>query len=463
MGKRKIKVEKIKDDRTRLATFQKRKMGLIKKAMELSVLCEVEVALVIFGAPTQTCKQGKLCQYSSKDIDLLLTKFVDLRPAEVYTNDDYEKKFKDDAGDGEDDEVVANLGNGNSATPEQLQEALQQLQRTTIPFVPPQLGAPMTGYHHHPMADQLMPTPAPPGMQSHPAHPPPGMQAAPQQQAHPSLAGGQQAEQQQQQQQPQQPAYGQPTYEQPQAAPTNGYEYPPQAGGYQQPYPPMGYPPQEQAPPYQMQQSSSMLEASHSDCVPLFYYINSDLRDHFYSTNFKELEGGKLHYKFLGVMTGVYATYKTGTIPVYRYYNNFDHDHVYTTNYKKWGKGGSYRTPDGEHGYTYEGVAFYIYKYPRQGLQPVYAFVNPKNGNKIFSMSTGDAGPHSANFKMQGIIGYAGCTPSRNDGLKMASGQTFTGGPPSMGGGGPAPGSPIKMPGGGPPDDNVGLMKIPTI
>ncbi|EKX47059.1 hypothetical protein GUITHDRAFT_44812, partial [Guillardia theta CCMP2712] len=75
MGKRKIKVEKIKDDRTRLATFQKRKMGLIKKAMELSVLCEVEVALVIFGAPTQTCKQGKLCQYSSKDIDLLLTKF----------------------------------------------------------------------------------------------------------------------------------------------------------------------------------------------------------------------------------------------------------------------------------------------------------------------------------------------------------------------------------------------------
>jgi hypothetical protein len=83
----------------------------------------------------------------------------------------------------------------------------------------------------------------------------------------------------------------------------------------------------------------------------------------------------------------VYATYKSGTVPVYRYYNNFDHDHVYTTNYHKWGKGGSYRTPDGEHGYTYEGVAFYIYKYPRAGLKPIYAFVNPKNGNKIFSMS----------------------------------------------------------------------------
>ena len=44
---------------------------------------------------------------------------------------------------------------------------------------------------------------------------------------------------------------------------------------------------------------------------------------------------------------------KTDTT-VHRYYNNFDHDHVYTTNYHKWGKGGSYRTPDGEHGYTYE-------------------------------------------------------------------------------------------------------------
>ena len=62
----------------------------------------------------------------------------------------------------------------------------------------------------------------------------------------------------------------------------------------------------------------------------------------------------KLYDSFLGVMTGVYATYKQGTVPVYRYYNNFDHDHVYTSNYHKWGKGGSYRTPDGEHGYTYE-------------------------------------------------------------------------------------------------------------
>jgi hypothetical protein len=212
------------------------------------------------------------------------------------------------------------------------------------------------------------------------------------------------------------------------APPQPGYAPPPQQPMYPQQQ--MMPPPQQmvqQAPP----PAGGAEEASHTDCVPLFYYINSDLRDHFYSTNFKELEGGKLHYAFLGVMTGVYATYKSGTIPVYRYYNNFDHDHVYTSNYHKWGKGGSYRTPDGEHGYTYEGVAFYIYKYPRQGLKPIHVFINPKNGNKIFSMSPTQAGPHSDNFKPQGVIGYGGCTPSKNDGMQMASGA----GPGAFGGG----------------------------
>ena len=31
-------------------------------------------------------------------------------------------------------------------------------------------------------------------------------------------------------------------------------------------------------------------------------------------THEQELEGGKLHYAFFGVMTGVYATYKSGNV-----------------------------------------------------------------------------------------------------------------------------------------------------
>ena len=29
------------------------------------------------------------------------------------------------------------------------------------------------------------------------------------------------------------------------------------------------------------------------------------------------------------------------------------------------------------------------------------------------------AGPHSDNFKLQGVIGYGGCTPSKNDGMQV--------------------------------------------
>lgn len=47
MGRNKIKIEKISNDRTRNITFEKRMKGLIKKAMELSILCESEILLCI--------------------------------------------------------------------------------------------------------------------------------------------------------------------------------------------------------------------------------------------------------------------------------------------------------------------------------------------------------------------------------------------------------------------------------
>jgi len=81
MGRKKIIIRKIQDERSRHATFAKRKNGLIKKAMELSVLCGCEIALVMFNS------QGKLIQYSSGDIDQTLSKFIDEKPQEAYTND----------------------------------------------------------------------------------------------------------------------------------------------------------------------------------------------------------------------------------------------------------------------------------------------------------------------------------------------------------------------------------------
>jgi hypothetical protein len=60
------------------STFLKRKGGLFKKAHELSVLCSVDVAVIIFG------NNKKLYEYSSSDIGEILTRYqyVRRRPVE---------------------------------------------------------------------------------------------------------------------------------------------------------------------------------------------------------------------------------------------------------------------------------------------------------------------------------------------------------------------------------------------
>ncbi|OAA80953.1 Transcription factor, MADS-box [Akanthomyces lecanii RCEF 1005] len=68
MGRRKIEIKAIKDDRNRSVTFLKRKGGLFKKAHELSVLCSVDVAVFIFG------NNKKLYEYSSADMHDLITR-----------------------------------------------------------------------------------------------------------------------------------------------------------------------------------------------------------------------------------------------------------------------------------------------------------------------------------------------------------------------------------------------------
>lgn len=50
MGKRKIEIAKIKDQNKRHVCFSKRRMGLFKKASELSTLCDADVGVVVFSA-----------------------------------------------------------------------------------------------------------------------------------------------------------------------------------------------------------------------------------------------------------------------------------------------------------------------------------------------------------------------------------------------------------------------------
>ena len=61
MGRRKIALKAIEDKSSRQVTFSKRRSGLMKKARELSVLCDVEIALFVFSG------RGRLYEFCSGD------------------------------------------------------------------------------------------------------------------------------------------------------------------------------------------------------------------------------------------------------------------------------------------------------------------------------------------------------------------------------------------------------------
>ena len=86
MGRKKISIRPIPDARNRQATFSKRRFGLMKKAYELSTLCECEIAIIMFS------DNGKLFQYSSTSMDKVLLRYArHSERCDVKTNFDVEK------------------------------------------------------------------------------------------------------------------------------------------------------------------------------------------------------------------------------------------------------------------------------------------------------------------------------------------------------------------------------------
>ncbi|KAM0895543.1 hypothetical protein ACQ4PT_023796 [Festuca glaucescens] len=59
MGRGKVEMRRIENKISLQVTFAKRRNGLLKKAYELSLLCDAEVALIIFSG------RGRLFEFSS--------------------------------------------------------------------------------------------------------------------------------------------------------------------------------------------------------------------------------------------------------------------------------------------------------------------------------------------------------------------------------------------------------------
>ncbi|KAL5541182.1 hypothetical protein UlMin_042655 [Ulmus minor] len=85
MGRRKLQIKRIADRHNRQVTFSKRRSGLMKKAHELSVLCDVEIALVVFSGHG---RQYEFC--SGESLGNALDRY------QTYVNEDAAAKDTDD-------------------------------------------------------------------------------------------------------------------------------------------------------------------------------------------------------------------------------------------------------------------------------------------------------------------------------------------------------------------------------
>lgn len=67
MGRGKIVIRRIDNSTSRQVTFSKRRNGLLKKAKELSILCDADVGVMIFSST------GKLYDFAStsRSVDLI--------------------------------------------------------------------------------------------------------------------------------------------------------------------------------------------------------------------------------------------------------------------------------------------------------------------------------------------------------------------------------------------------------
>ncbi|CAM0880276.1 unnamed protein product [Alopecurus aequalis] len=69
LGRGRIEIKRIENTTNRQVTFCKRRNGLLKKAYELSVLCEAEVALIVFSS------RGRLYEYSNNSVKATIERY----------------------------------------------------------------------------------------------------------------------------------------------------------------------------------------------------------------------------------------------------------------------------------------------------------------------------------------------------------------------------------------------------
>jgi len=80
MGRGKVELKRIEDKTSRQVSFSKRRNGLMKKAYELAVLCDVDLALIVFSP------RDKLFEFSTgESMSEILTRYQSFKETQELT------------------------------------------------------------------------------------------------------------------------------------------------------------------------------------------------------------------------------------------------------------------------------------------------------------------------------------------------------------------------------------------
>jgi hypothetical protein len=132
--------------------------------------------------------------------------------------------------------------------------------------------------------------------------------------------------------------------------------------------------------------------------LPFYRYWNNAVGDHFYTTNWAELNDGRHGYVLDGVQCRAHPAPAPGTVALHRYWNPAVTDHFYTTNLDELGMG--------RFGWAYEGVAGFVYPAPAAGTLPLHRYWNPVTGDHFYTTSLSELGSGGHGWSYEHIQCY---------------------------------------------------------
>jgi len=145
--------------------------------------------------------------------------------------------------------------------------------------------------------------------------------------------------------------------------------------------------------------------------VPFYRYFNARAADHFYSTNWKELNRASdaRDWTYEGIAGMVLSEWEPGSVPLYRFWNIRTLDHYYTVNKESIVKPNS--PADDNNGWKDEGVECFVYPYRQDGTVPLYRYYNSEAKDHFYTTNSGDLGFGKMGYTFQGVTAFIHTPP----------------------------------------------------